>query len=381
MKEIILEEYKNLVVSLRRHFHMYPELSLKEYKTCEYIEKKLVEYGVKNIKKIFNTGLSAVIGDEKKECIAVRCDMDALPIKEETGLSFKSVNEGVMHACAHDAHMAVLLAFAKVIKDNEDKLPVCVKLIFQPGEETEGGAKRMIDEGVLCNPAVKNVYGFHFWSGIDCGKVSYTKGVSFAQSSRFEIKIKGKGGHGAMPEKVINSLHPASWLINEFKKINEKYENAIVSLCSCNSDGTYNVFCENVIFKGTIRTLCDDDYNSIEKDIKELKRTVIEEYNCDIETDIIYEYPCLINDDKTLDCFIKASQKVLGEESVTDDKYTFAAEDFSYFTQSVPSAHIKIGISNSENKNTLLPLHNPCFDIDEKALVYTLEILSELIFR
>ena len=123
MKEIILEEYKNLVVSLRRHFHMYPELSLKEYKTCEYIEKKLVEYGVKNIKKIFNTGLSAVIGDEKKECIAVRCDMDALPIKEETGLSFKSVNEGVMHACAHDAHMAVLLAFAKVIKDNEDKVP------------------------------------------------------------------------------------------------------------------------------------------------------------------------------------------------------------------------------------------------------------------
>ena len=380
MSEINVYKYKDLVVNLRHHFHKYPELSYEEYNTAEYIENKLIEFGVKNVKRIFNTGLCAVIGNEEKNCIALRCDIDALPISEETNLPFKSQNEGIMHACGHDAHTAVLLSFAKILKDNEEKLPVCVKLIFQPGEETDGGAKQMIDEGVLENPKVKNVYGFHFWNGIDCGKVAYTKGASFAQSSRYEIKIKGKGGHGAMPENVINSLYPVSYLINEFDKINKKYENAVVSLCTCNTDGTYNVFCENVKLKGTIRTLYDNDYISIENDIKALENQVFEKYNCEMKTDIIYEYPCLENDDEALENIVNASKRALGEENVYECNHTFATEDFSYFTKACPSAHIKIGISDKNNKNTLLPLHNPSFDIDENALVHTLKILSELIF-
>lgn len=375
-----LQEYENELVSLRRHFHRFPELSYKEYETQKYIIKKLKEYGVKNIKKMFNTGVVAIIGNENNECIAIRCDIDALPIEEKTDLSFKSENKGVMHACAHDGHTAVLLMLAKILCKNEKELKNCIKLIFQPGEETDGGAKQMIEEGVLENPKVKNVYGFHFWNDTDCGKVTYTKGVSFASASRFEIRIKGKGGHGAMPENVVNSLYPTAYLIEEFKKINEKYEDAVVSLCSCKTDGIHNIFCENVLLMGTIRTISEVDYENIKKDIYSLEKTVKEVYKCEIKTDIIYEYPSLENDKETLNKLISASKKVLGDNNVYETPHTFATEDFAYFSKNCKSAHIKIGIENKDYKNTCLPLHNPSFDIDEKALFYAFEIFSTLIF-
>lgn len=380
MIKLNLKEYENELISLRRHFHRFPELSYEEYETQKYIIEKLKEYNVKSIKKMFNTGVVAVIGDENKECIALRCDMDALPVEEKTDLPFKSQNKGVMHACAHDGHMAVLLTLAKLFCENEKDLKYCVKLIFQPGEETDGGAKQMIEEGVLENPKVKTVYGFHFWNGIECGKVAYTPGISFASSSRVEIHIRGKGGHGAMPENVINSLLPAGYIINEFEKISERYKNAVVSLCSCNTDGTHNVFCENVVLTGTIRTISDVDYQAVKSDIYSLEKTVRLVYGCKIYTDIICEYPSLRNDVVTLDNLVLVSKKALGENNVYEIPRSYATEDFAYFSQNCRSAHIKIGIENKNYENTCLPLHNPSFDIDEKALFYAFEIFSRLIF-
>lgn len=375
-----IEKYRDMLIAFRRHFHQFPELSYQEFETQKYIINKLNEFGITNVKKMFNTGVVALIGDEKKDCIAIRCDIDALPIDEKTNLPFKSQNSGVMHACAHDGHTAVVLTLAKILKENEEKLKNCVKLIFQPGEETDGGAKQMIEERVLEDPKVKNVFGFHFWNGIKCGKIAFTKGVSFASASRFEIRIKGKGGHGAMPENVVNSLYPTAYLIEEFKKINEKYKNAVVSLCACKTDGIHNIFCENVLLMGTIRTISETDYENIKKDIYALEKTVTEKYGCEIKTDIIYEYPCLENDNEVLNRLIFASKKALGEENIYEIPHTFATEDFSYFTKYCKSAHIKIGIENENNKNTMLPLHNPSFDIDENALFYALEIFYELIF-
>ena len=373
-------EYINTVIYLRRVLHKFPELSGEEYKTCEFIIENLKKFGVKNIEKMYNTGVVALIGDEKKECIAIRCDIDALPIKEETNLPYKSQNDGVMHACAHDAHTAVVLTLAKILCDNENKLSKCIKLIFQPKEETDGGAKQMIDEGVLENPKVDKVFGFHFWSNIDCGKITYQNGVSFASCSRFEIRIKGKGGHGAMPEKVINSLIPVSYIIDEFQKINKKYEKAVVSLCTCNTDGSYNVFCENAVLKGTIRTIYKEDYEKIVEEILSMKDKVLKEYGCECEIDVIYEYPALVNDKDALRELLGAAKYVLGNENVYESPFTYAAEDFSFFTEAVKSAHIKIGSSNKERPETLLPLHNPSFDIDENALGYALEIFSKLCF-
>ncbi len=373
-------KYVDNVIELRRELHKFPELSTKEYKTCEFIIENLKKFGIKNIKKMYNTGVVAVIGDEKKPCIAVRCDIDALPVEEKTKLPFKSQNKGVMHACAHDAHTAVVLTLAKILADNEEKLSKCVKLIFQPAEETEGGAKQMIEEGVLENPKAEKVFGFHFWSGIECGKATYQNGVSFASCSRFEIKIKGKGGHGAMPEKVINSLIPVSYLINEFRLLNESFKNAVISLCTCNTDGSHNVFCENAVLKGTIRTLNKEDYEKITSKIMSFEKTVKNDFNCDCEIDIIYEYPALVNDDEALFELLTASKYVLGEENVYETKFTYAAEDFSFFSQAVKSAHIKIGSSNKDRPETYLPLHNPSFDIDENALGYGIKILSYLCF-
>ncbi len=373
-------EYMNNVIELRRELHKFPELSKKEFKTCEFIIKNLENFGVKNIKKMYNTGVVALIGDEKKPCIAVRCDIDALPITEATNLPFKSKNKGVMHACAHDAHTAVVLALAKILADNEEKLSKCVKLIFQPAEETEGGAKQMIKEGVLENPKVERVFGFHFWSNIDCGKATYQNGVSFASCSRFEIKIKGKGGHGAMPEKVINSLLPVSYIINDFQRINNNFSKAVVSLCTCITDGSHNVFCENVTLKGTIRTLYKEDYEKITSEILSIKDKVREEYRCECEIDIIYEYPALVNDDDALCELLESAKYVLGNENVYETEFTYAAEDFAFFSQAVKSAHIKIGSSNKNRPETFLPLHNPSFDIDENALGHAIKILCKLCF-
>ena len=378
MKLDNLYDYEKIVINHRRYLHKHPELSFEEYKTHDYIVKTLQEYGIKNIKTVFNTGVVAVIVDESKKCIALRCDIDALPVTEETNLPFRSENIGVMHACAHDGHTAIVLTMAKILKDNEDKLNCCVKLIFQPAEETEGGAEPMIKEGVLLNPDVEEVYGFHLWNNIECGKVCYTKGVSFASASRFEIKIKGKGGHGAMPEKVTNSLIPSAYVINTFDKINKKYENAVVSLCSCNTDGTYNVFCENVVFKGTIRTISEVDYNNIVSDISEIKNEIKEKYSCECNIDIFYEYPTLNNDENVLNKMISSAKKILGEENVFETSLTYAAEDFSFFTVYSKAAHIKIGVSDINKPETCLPLHNPKFDIDEKSLMYAIEILVDV---
>ncbi len=379
MKISDYSEYEKLVVDLRRKLHENPELSYQEYETCEFIIENLKKFGVKNIKKMFNTGVVAVIGDEKNPCIAIRCDIDALPVKEETNLPFKSKNNGVMHACAHDGHTATVLALAKILSDNEKKLTKCVKLIFQPGEETEGGARQMIEEGVLKNPDVEKVFGFHLWDNIECGKATYQNGVSFAADSRFEIRVKGKGGHGAMPEKVIKTLLPVSYIINEFENINNSYKNAVVSLCACNTDGTYNVFCENAVLKGTIRTIDENDYDNIVSDILKLKNVIKNDYNCDCEIDIIFEYPALVNEKDALSELLTAARTVLGEENVCETKLTYAAEDFSFFTKSAKAAHIKIGVSDKNRPETYLPLHNPKFDIAEKSLCYAIRIFTELI--
>ncbi len=380
MSEINFLKYSETVVELRRKLHQYPELSTCEFKTCEFIINTLKDFGLTNIKKMFSTGVVAVVGNESNPCIAVRCDIDALPVKEETNLPFKSKNNGVMHACAHDAHTAVVLTLAKILKDNEKNLKKCVKLIFQPAEETIGGAKQMIDEGVLEKPEVKNVFGFHFWSGIDCGKATYQNGVSFASTARYEIILKGKGGHGAMPEKVINTLYPVSFLIEEFDKLNKKFENSVISLCTCNTDGSHNVFCENALLKGTIRTLNTEDYCSICNEIKAFEKIIKDNYNCECKIDIIYEYPPLFNDSEALIPIIDSAKKVLGDNNVYETEFTFAAEDFAFFSQAVKSAHIKIGSSNKNCPETCLPLHNPKFDIDENALVYAIKIFSELCF-
>lgn len=372
-----LHIYEELAVSFRRELHQIPEIATKEYKTSEYIINKLENFGITDIKKFYKTGIAAVIGDFRKPCVAFRADIDALPVKEETGLPFSSKHDGMMHACGHDGHTAVLLSLAKYLKDNEKNLQKCVKLIFQPAEEGNGGAEPMIKEGVLKNPDVEKVFGFHLWPDIPVGKAEFSEGASFAEAQRYEIQIKGNGGHGAIPENVKKCLYAAAETIEKLKELNEKYEKALVSACAINSTGYYNVFADEVVIKGTMRTLIDGTLAKVEADIKAFCKG--SPYGCELKPIFVYEYPCAVNHENELLELVNSAKAVLGDKNVSEGKCTYAAEDFGYFTQATKGAHIKIGTANPTFPNTQNPLHNPKFDIDENALKYALKIFIGLV--
>lgn len=372
-----LHIYEELAVSFRRELHQIPEIAEKEYKTSKYIINKLESFGITDIKKFYKTGIAAVIGDYKNPCIAFRADIDALPVKEETGLSFSSKHKGMMHACGHDGHTAVLLSLAKYLKDNEKNLQKCVKLIFQPAEEGNGGAESMIKEGVLKNPDVEKVFGFHLWPDIPVGKAEFSEGASFAEAQRYEIQIKGNGGHGAIPENVKKCLYAAAETIEKLKELNEKYEKTLVSACAINSTGYYNVFADEVVIKGTMRTLIGGTLAKAEADIKAFCES--SPYGCELKPIFVYEYPCAVNHENELLELVNSAKAVLGNENVSEGKCTYAAEDFGYFTKSVKGAHIKIGTANPTLPNTQNPLHNPKFDIDENALKFALKIFIGLV--
>lgn len=372
-----LHIYEELAVSFRRELHQIPEIAEKEYKTSKYIINKLESFGITDIKKFYKTGIAAVIGDYKNLCIAFRADIDALPVKEETGLPFSSKHEGMMHACGHDGHTAVLLSLAKYLKDNEKNLQKCVKLIFQPAEEGNGGAEPMIKEGVLKNPDVEKVFGFHLWPDISVGKAEFSEGASFAEAQRYEIQIKGNGGHGAIPENVKKCLYAAAETIEKLKELNEKYEKTLVSACAINSTGYYNVFSDEVVIKGTMRTLIGGTLAKAEADIKVFCES--SPYGCELKPIFVYEYPCAVNHENELLELVNSAKAVLGNENVSEGKCTYAAEDFGYFTKSAKGAHIKIGTANPALPNTQNPLHNPKFDIDENALKFALKIFIGLV--
>lgn len=370
-------EYEKLAVSLRREFHKIPELGGEEYKTCELIYNTLLSYKIENTKKLFSTGVTACIGDINNPCIAFRADIDGLLVAEKTHLPFESINKGKMHACGHDGHIAVLLSFAKLLKDNENKLKNCVKLIFQPAEETDGGAMGMINEGVLDNPKVEKIFGFHFWPEVLSGKVMYSSGASFSECERYEIHITGNGGHGAMPEGIKNCLYAVSDIIKDIKNISENHPESVLSACSVNSTGYHNIFADKAVIKGTIRTVKQGEREKIEDEIKKACEKSL--YGCKVEPVFVYEYPGAVNHQSELSEIVEASKKVIGEENVYEGKCTFAAEDFAFFTTHTKGAHIKIGTKNMDNPLTLNPLHSPEFSIDEDTLKIPLKIFWEIV--
>lgn len=371
------KQYDELVVELRRELHKIPEIATEEFKTSEFISDKLTEWGY-SIKKMYGTGVVAVIGDETKPCIAFRADIDGLPIKEENDVAYKSVNEGKMHACGHDGHIAVVLTLAKILRDNEKKIKNCIKLIFQPAEEGSGGAMPMIEEGVLENPKVEKIFGFHFWPSVEAGKIEYSSGASFAEAERYEIHIKGNGGHGAMPDGIKNCLQCGAEIINGIKNIHDSFDKTIVSACSFNSTGFHNIFADSAVIKGTIRTVIDGKIKEVETEIEKVCQNAEKNSGCFVNPVFVYEYPCLLNDSRTLGEIVKVSKEVLGEQSVYEAEGTYAAEDFSFFTKRCAAAHIKIGSYNPEKPETGYPLHNPKFNIDEDALKTAIRIFTKL---
>lgn len=377
MREIInqyVEEYFEEIVSIRRHLHSHPELSFKEYETSQFVQKKLAEYDIPFTTGHVETGIIGLIEGKNpsKKVIALRADLDALPINELNGVSYASVNEGVMHACGHDVHTSCLLGAAKILKQLQDDFEGTIKLIFQPGEEKlPGGAKLMIEAGVLQNPTPDNVIGQHVFPDLQVGKLGFRKGMYMASADEIYVTVKGKGGHAALPHKLVDPILIASNIIVSLQQIVSRRSKpdvpTVLSFGKIQGNGATNVIPEEVTIEGTFRTFNEEWRFDAHKKMKSLAISIAEGMGGACDFDVHVGYPFLVNDDLVTEKSIESAREYLGEENVIELDLRMTAEDFAYYSQIAPGCFYRLGTRNDQ-KGIVSGLHTATFDIDEEAL-------------
>ncbi len=348
---------------------MYPELSFNEYETAKYIKKTLGFWGISYNDKFKNNGIEVVLGPKtKKKIVAFRADFDALPIEEENNIDYKSRNKGVMHACGHDAHTACLLGVIKILNSFQTELNGQVKFIFQPAEErAPGGAKQMIKDGVLYNPKVDYIFAQHVFPELKTGMLGFKKGKYMASADELYFKIKGKGGHAAIPSSFNNPINPAIELVLKLNKEFKKEKKSILSVGFFNANGSTNIIPEVVEISGTFRSLVDSERKSGHKKINEICKEVSNSFDVDIFLEIRKGYPPLENNFELTEKARLLAIDYLGEENIVDLSERMTAEDFSYFSREIPGCFYRLGTGNHE-KETNFDLHTSKFNIDEDAL-------------
>lgn len=368
------EKYFDDIVAIRRHLHSYPELSMQEHKTSAFIARQLEAMGIPFERGIAGTGLVGLIRGRKAEgrVLALRADMDALPITEANEVPYKSLNTGVMHACGHDVHMASLLGAARILNDLRDYWGGMIKLIFQPSEETApGGAKLMIEQGVLENPAPEAVFGQHVFVPIPAGKVGIRSGKYMASADEIYLTVKGKGGHAATPHLNIDPIVIASHIVVALQTIVSRSAKAampsVLSFGKIQGLGRTNIIPDEVHIEGTFRTFNEEWRAEALQRIADMAVGIAKGMGGDCEVYIEKGYPFLVNDDKLADAFREYASEYLGHENVEELDLAMTAEDFAFFSQHLPSCFYRLGISNPE-KGPGGNLHTPSFDVDENAL-------------
>lgn len=345
-----------VIKSLRFKLHDNAEIGYNEFKTKEIITSFLNELNINNY-PCTKTGVVGVL-NYNTDCIAIRADMDALPLN------------GVSHLCGHDYHMAVVLGCALVLRQmNYNK---CIKFIFQPAEENFGGALPMIENGVLENPHVKSIIGFHVWPDVPVGSIEVSKGPSMASVDDFLIKFKGQGGHAAMPHLCKNPLYPALELIqtinNKSRVQADPLNPHVITFSSIKCGDAPNIIADQAVVMGTVRTFHENIRKNIYNEIKNTSELCGKNYGCGVHLDYSFQYPPLINNYTLTDDFIIKTEKILGEKNVMPLEKTFASEDFSFFANKVPAVHFRLGISDCTHGKA--PLHSPNFNASEECLFY-----------
>ena len=382
------------IKSIREHLHAHPELSFNEFETSKYISKLLKEFGIEHTTGHVKTGIVGIIKGNASatKTILLRADLDALPITEQNNISYKSKNEGVMHACGHDVHSASLLGALIILNELKAHLPVHVKFMFQPGEEVlPGGASLMIKEGVLQNPTVDNAIGQHVFPSMEVGKVGFRKGMYMASTDEIYITVTGKGGHAAMPAEYINPLLIASELLSSLHSdfmLTKKYQQlpefvdapTVLAFGKIEGLGATNVIPQKVEIAGTFRTMNELWREEAHKHIVITANGIATKWNATIEVRIEKGYPFLVNDEELTTKSIKAAQDYLGTENVEELPLRMTAEDFAYISQAVPSCFYRLGTGNSA-KNITSGVHTSTFDIDEKALEIGSGLMAYLAFN
>lgn len=369
---------RDRLIQHRRHLHRYPEIDFDLFVTRDYILTQLEKWDFDEISILARNGIKAVMKGRNDKTLAFRADMDALALQEETGVDFASVNQGLMHACGHDGHMAILLGLAEWLGRHKERLQSNVVLIFQPAEETVGGALPMIREGVLQNPRVDAVFGLHLLPDIPQGKVGLRAGPVMAQTCEFDVEIVGKSAHGAMPHRGVDALLAACYFVNALQGVLNRcispFDKALVTIGKIMGGEERNIIAGEVKLEGIIRTFDDEVYNTIKTNILgllkglELSHGVKGAYR-----EVVY-YPVVNNDQKLVSQIVK----LLGKEAIIETQPLMIAEDFSYYQREVPGVFLFLGCGN-EDKGFTAPLHSSRFNFDEEVLLHGLQVYINIL--
>jgi IAA-amino acid hydrolase len=363
---------KSWIIEKRRKIHMNPELMYEEFETSKLVQKTLKELNIPFQKDIAVTGVVGFLGNGKGPCIALRADMDALPIHEETDIDFKSEVDGKMHACGHDCHTAMLLGAARILKENEEYIDGTVKLIFQPAEEGGAGGKMMRDEGVLLNPDVQQIFGLHVAGQLPTGMMASREGTLLASAGSLKIIVKGNGGHAAAPHKTIDPIITGSKIVVELQSIISRelnpLESGVISVTMMNGGDAWNVIPSTMELQGTIRSLTTEGLLNLQKRVKELSESIAIANRCEAEVTFPgHDYPPTINDADCWELGKSVGKEILGFDKVIDMPPIMGGEDFAYYTEKVPGCFAFLGVSNPDIE-AIYDVHHPMFKVDEDAL-------------
>ena len=389
----VKEESKSIsdwIVKIRRELHEHPELMYEEFKTSELIRRELDKLDIQYKHPIAETGVLASIGNGKGPCVALRADMDALPIHEETDVPFKSKVDGKMHACGHDCHVSMLLGAAKLLKDKESQINGTIKLLFQPAEEGGAGGKLMREEGALENPEVERIFGLHVWPQMPSGQIGSREGTFLAATSSLSLTVKGVGGHAAVPQLAKDPVLTTARIITNLQSIISReldpLESGVVSITVINGGNASNVIPSEVKVKGTLRSLTMDGLKELQKRVKEIAEGIAQTHGCEATVEYVgNDYPPTVNDSEMWKFAKNIGIELLGDDNVSDLDAVMGGEDFAYYTEKVKGCFVVLGMNNPDIDATY-SVHHPMFKADEEALhigtalhtIFALKSLEEL---
>jgi len=369
-----VHEMMDEFIGIRRYLHANPELSFEEENTAKYISNLLNDWGINHSTNIGGHGIVGVLQGKNpdKKLIALRADMDALPIVEANSIDYKSLNNGVMHACGHDVHMTCLLGTLKYLNDNKDKFEGSIKFIFQPAEETlPGGALKMIEAGVLENPSPELIIAQHVFPEMEAGKLGFKSGIYMASSDEVKLKIKGRGGHAAIPERYDYTVLAASKIMVKLYEAVEagKPEDfpSVLAFGDFLAKGAYNVIPSEVNISGTFRTFNEDWRRKVHELINEISTQVAKEFNCLAEINIKKGYPVLVNNEVVTEASREFAKEIVGFENVEELEIRTTVEDFARFAELVPACFYRLGVANKK-KGIVSNLHTNTFNVDESSI-------------
>ena len=378
--EMLKEKIKSLAkgyapefIEIRHHLHANPELSYQEFETSKFVQQKLSEFDV-DFELKANTGVVGLIQakNPNSKIIALRADMDALPIKEENNIGYKSKREGIMHACGHDVHTSCLLGAAKILNELKNEWEGTIKLIFQPGEEKNpGGASIMIKEGVLENPSPQAIFGLHVNPQLEVGKLSFRGGQVMASADELYFTIKGKGGHAASPQTTIDPILIASHLIVSLQQVISRNRNpfdpSVLSITAISGGTTTNVIPDEVKLMGTFRAMNEEWRKKAHGIIEKITKEVVHSMGGEVDLHIDKGYPVVNNNDQLNEKTKGLAEQFMGKENVEETEIRMGSEDFGYYSQQIPGCFYRLGTGNRE-KGINAGVHTPYFNIDENAI-------------